>query len=248
MDTKDLMQALVDRGSARKLEPNIWEEPDGAPDIKPAVRKALLQIAMDFWDEIPHGTASLVDVLLIGSCASYWWTPSSDVDLHLVVRYKGPDGEETLSRELHRAKQVIWNERQSPMIGTHEVEVIIQPTDEHHWDPGVYSLKEDRWLLPPVPGEPPPAAPDHVVLRKAEAFMEKVRAAHDAMAREDTGRAHRLARDLKDRIRRMRRAGLERDGAGSAENLAFKALRDVGALDVLDRIYRKSYDLNVVKP
>ena len=248
VDTTDLLSAMKERGAAKSLPPEIWEEPTGAPDIKRPIRKVLLQIAQDFWNDIPHGTATLVDVLLIGSCASYWWTPSSDIDLHLVVRYEGDDGEEVLSRELHRARQTIWNEKQNPMIGTHEVEVIIQPTDEHHWDPGVYSLREDKWLLPAVPGEPPPTAPDRVVLRKAEAVLEKVRAALKAMKDEDPRRAHQMTRELKDRLRRMRRTGLERDGAGSPENLAFKALRDVGALDVLDRIHRRSYDLSVVKP
>ena len=102
--------------------------------------------------------------------------------------------------------------------------------------------------MPPIPGEPPPTAPDRVVLRKAVGFMDQVRSAQDALDREDTAKAYKLARDLKDRIRRMRRTGLESQGAGSPENLAFKALRDVGALDLLDRIYRRSYDLNVVKP
>jgi len=248
VNDKRLLQAIEGRKEKKTLETAIWSESEGAPRIRPDVKKVLLQIALDFWDSVPHGTASLVDVLLIGSCASYWWTPSSDIDLHLVVRYSGDDGEETLSREVHRAKQTLWNDKQSPMVGSHEVEVIIQPTDEHHWDPGVYSLKEERWLLPPVPGEPPPAAPDRVVLRKALGFMEQVQHAQDALDREDVAKAYKLSRDLKDRIRRMRRAGLETGGAGSAENLAFKALRDVGALDVLDRIHRRSYDLNVVKP
>jgi len=246
-DTK-LLQAIEGRKEKRTLETAIWSAPEGAPTIKPDVKKVLLQIALDFWDSVPHGAASLVDVLLIGSCASYWWTASSDIDLHLVVRYSGDDGAESLSRELHRAKQTLWNDKQAPMIGSHEVEVIIQPTDEHHWDPGVYSLKEERWLLPPIPGEPPPTAPDRVVLRKALGFMDQVTAAQTALEREDTAKAYKLSRDLKDRIRRMRRTGLERDGQGSPENLAFKALRDVGALDLLDRIYRRSYDLNIVKP
>ena len=51
-------------------------------------------------------------------------------------------------------------------------------------------------------------------------------------------------RKLKARVRQLRRSGLEREGELSIENLAFKALRKIGALDILHAEMQRAYDIS----
>ena len=54
--------------------------------------------------------------------------------------------------------------------------------------------------------------------------------------------AFEMAERLKEKIKRMRRAGLERSGIYSPENLAFKMLRRSGDIEQLFSIYTQAYD------
>ena len=51
-----------------------------------------------------------------------------------------------------------------------------------------------------------------------------------------------MAQRLKDKIKRMRRGGLERSGIYAPENLAFKMLRRSGDIEQLFSIYTQAYD------
>jgi len=51
-----------------------------------------------------------------------------------------------------------------------------------------------------------------------------------------------MATRLKEKLKRMRRTGLDRSGIYSPENLAFKMLRRSGDIEQLFSIYTQSYD------
>ncbi len=51
-----------------------------------------------------------------------------------------------------------------------------------------------------------------------------------------------MADKLKDKIRRMRSCGLEKRGAYSPENLAFKVMRRNGYLQKLSDVKNRAYD------
>ena len=54
--------------------------------------------------------------------------------------------------------------------------------------------------------------------------------------------AYAMAAQIKEKLKRMRRSGLERSGIYSPENLAFKMLRRSGDIEELFDIYTKAYD------
>ena len=51
-----------------------------------------------------------------------------------------------------------------------------------------------------------------------------------------------LADNLKDKIKKLRSSGLERDGIYSIENLAFKLLRNAEQIDKLHSLRTDAYD------
>ena len=51
-----------------------------------------------------------------------------------------------------------------------------------------------------------------------------------------------MAERLKEKLKKMRRSGLERSGVYSPENIAFKMLRRSGDIEQLFSIYTQAYD------
>jgi hypothetical protein len=52
----------------------------------------------------------------------------------------------------------------------------------------------------------------------------------------------RMVKNLKEKIKKMRQAGLDREGEYSFENIAFKVLRRTTYLDKMWEIESKAYD------
>ena len=72
--------------------------------------------------------------------------------------------------------------------------------------------------------------------KKAEALKKEI---DDAIALEDN--LNHLRR-LKEKIRKMRKCGLQERGEFSPENLAFKILRNTGYLNKLSKAITTEYD------
>jgi len=223
------------------LEPNIWR----GRKLKRAVREALMTIAQDVWDDMEKGRAKLLDVTLTGSCAGYRWSPSSDVDVHLIVQYSDVDEYEELVGSYFKARTALWDKEHDVTLFGHPVEVYVQDVDEVQWFSGVYSLMTDKWIAQPIP---PDALGDDVdyraAERKARVYARDIQRAVAALRAHPGEQEISRVRKLKARVRQLRRSGLEREGELSIENLAFKGLRKIGALDILHAEMQRAYDIS----
>ena len=223
------------------LEPNIWR----GRKLKRDVREALMTIAQDVWDDMEKGRAKLLDVTLTGSCAGYRWSPSSDVDVHLIVQYSDVDEYEELVGSYFKARTALWDKEHDVTLFGHPVEVYVQDVDEVQWFSGVYSLMTDKWIAQPIP---PDALGDDVdyraAERKARVYARDIQRAVAALRAHPGEQEISRVRKLKARVRQLRRSGLEREGELSIENLAFKGLRKIGALDILHAEMQRAYDIS----
>jgi hypothetical protein len=59
---------------------------------------------------------------------------------------------------------------------------------------------------------------------------------------EEYDKTIRMVKNLKEKIKKMRQTGLDREGEYSFENIAFKVLRRTMYLDKLSEIETKAYD------
>jgi hypothetical protein len=59
---------------------------------------------------------------------------------------------------------------------------------------------------------------------------------------EEYDKTIRMIKNLKEKIKKMRQTGLDREGEYSFENIAFKVLRRTMYLDKLSEIENSSYD------
>jgi hypothetical protein len=208
----------------KRLNPVIWA--DG--DLRPEVREKLIKIAAAF-EEFVGVELTVVDITVTGSNANYTWTKYSDLDLHLIV----PGTPSESERELYSAKKSLWAEQHDITIKGLPVECYIQGQDEPHHSTGVYSIAKQRWLV--TPKKVKPDVDDAAVEAKKTALMSAV---ETALLSKDLDKL----RAVKDKITQMRKAGLERAGEWSVENLVFKILRNLGVIDQITEKIRELED------
>ncbi len=203
----------------RQLNPKIWE----GDRLKPEVIAKLKDIARAFEDFVGI-ELDVIDYTVTGSNANYTWTEYSDLDLHLIV--PGTPSEE--QRELFSAKKALWGEQHNITIKGLPVECYVQGEDEPHHSTGVYSILKEQWLVEPKKVKP--EVDDAAVEAKKDSIMRDI---ESAMLSKDLAKL----RVVKEKITKMRKAGLERAGEWSVENLVFKILRNLGLIDqITDKI------------
>lgn len=207
-----------------RLNPKLWER----DQLRPEVKSKLVEIARAFEDFIGVDI-KVIDYTVTGSNANYTWTEYSDLDLHLIV--PGTPSEE--ERELFSAKKSLWAEQRDITIRGLPVECYVQGEDEPHHSTGVYSLSQEKWLV--IPKKVKPQVNDSSVEAKKDAVLAAV---EQALISKDLNKL----RSVKDKITQMRKAGLERAGEWSVENLVFKILRNLGLIDQITNKIRELED------
>jgi len=151
------------------------------------------------------------------------------LDLHLII--PGTPSEE--QRELFSAKKSLWAEQHTITIKGLPVECYVQGENEPHHSTGVYSLIKQQWLVEPKKVKP--KVDDAAVEAKKDSIMRDI---ESAMLSKDLEKL----RVVKDKITKMRKAGLERAGEWSVENLVFKILRNLGLIDQITEKIRELED------
>lgn len=201
-----------------QLNPAFWQD----QKMIPLVRYKLLQIAMDFVKFIGVKKLNLTDIIVTGSNASYNYTKHSDIDLHLVVKMDEND----VMKELFDAKKGLWNEQHDITIRGYDIEVYVQDADEPHISSGMYSVLNDQWIK-----EPKPVRPEIDDMSVEKKYYELHNEINKAVASKNKEKLEKIKKDIK----KMRQSGLDRAGEFSAENLAFKMLRNLGDMEKLMR-------------
>jgi hypothetical protein len=203
----------------RRLNPKLWNN----GELDPAVAQKLKEIA-DAFQEFIGIDLAVVDYTITGSNANYTWTDHSDLDLHIIV--EGLPSDE--ARELFNAKKALWAEQHNITIKGLPVECYVQGQKEEHHSTGVYSIANNQWLVEPKKIKP--EVDDSAVEAKKDSLIHDI---ENALLSKDLNKL----RAVKEKITKMRKAGLERAGEWSVENLVFKILRNLGLIDeIADKI------------
>jgi hypothetical protein len=208
----------------RRLNPKLWNN----GELDPAVAQKLKEIA-DAFQEFVGIDLNVVDYTITGSNANYTWTEHSDLDLHIIV--EGLPSDE--ARELFNAKKALWAEQHNITVKGLPVECYVQGQQEEHHSTGVYSIANNQWLVEPKKIKP--EVDDSAVEAKKDSVIHDI---ENALLSKDLNKL----RAVKEKITKMRKAGLERAGEWSVENLVFKILRNLGLIDEISDKIRELED------
>lgn len=214
------------------LNPEIWATEDA---IKPEVLNKLLTIANTFYKDTDLNVP-LENVYFLGSTAGYNWSPTSDIDLHLLVDFSKIDDNEELVKNYVGGLKSKWNDSHDIRIGNHPVEVYIQDVNEINRSQAVYSLTKNTWVKKPKI--------EDIQIDKAtilKKYKEYVTFINTAVKEQDLDKLKRLIK----RLYEMREAGLSKSGEYSTENLVFKLLRSTGYVNQLKDAINNNTDKNL---
>ena len=226
-----------------ELHPRFW---DGEGNFDQEVRDKLLTIARDVTEKAGVDPELVDDVQLTGSLANYNYTDFSDLDTHILLDFSKINADEDLVKKALDGKRFVWNLRHDIKIGDHDVEVYFQDTQEPHIASGLFSLKEDKWLVRPDFDEP--TVDERDVDNKADRIKGEIDDLENELTQTDGEGLVELAQAadaLRDKVARMRKDSLESSGEFGIGNLAFKELRNSGymerLIDVSNAIYDKQF-------
>lgn len=215
------------------LNPEIWEN----ESLKQDVLEKLLKIGVSFYKDTEL-TAPIEDILFLGSTAGYNWTPTSDIDLHILIDFKKIDENKELVKKLVDAYKNKWNEQHDLHINNHPVEVYIQDVDDVNRSQAVYSILHNDWIKKPSYEEV--EVDKECIKLKFKQYSEEI----DTIIKNgDLDQLKNMVKRLYD----MRESGLISGGEYSTENLVFKLLRSKGYISKLRQNINKMVDKKLNK-
>ena len=231
--SKDVMNSF---NVKPELNPEIWLDEKLFPEIK----QVLIRIAKDFFKKLnlPQ-EMKLKDVLLVGSLANYNWSKFSDIDLHLVTDFSAFEDQEVLKTYFDNAKN-LWNQTHGIDIKGYPVEIYVQDVPEKLHASAIYSIPNEKWIL--KPDKKKITIDKTTIKRKVQMFIDKLRDIKNNYDSKEFQDVVDKSEKLRDNIKKMRSAGLEKGGEYSLENLIFKVLRRTDYIEVLDSYKVKAYD------
>lgn len=228
MNTKEILKSFEPQN---ELNPKIWEKKGKSYVMKPEVRERLLEIANEFIDYLKIEII-ITDVVLTGSLANYNWSKYSDFDIHIIANFNQfPQSHVDLYKEFFMLKKALFNKNHDIKLFGYETELYVESEDEAHFSSGVYSLLYDEWQHEPEKEQV--KIDKNTIERKAKQWMEIIDGVLENIEDESIEDAKELLSKYKEKLKKFRTCGLEKNGEYSSENLVFKILRRNGYLEKL---------------
>ncbi len=206
------------------LSPELWED----DKIKQDIRLALLKNSKMFIEYSNLDDISFDDIILTGSMANYNYSKYSDIDLHILFDFSQISENEEFVHEYLKSKRLLWAKNLPVQIKGHDVELYFQDTKEPHHSTGVFSVFKNEWIKKPV---------KQIIDINRTHIKEKVQqyidAINNVLSISDQEKFLTEYHNLREKLKKYRKSGLEKNGEYSVENLTFKVLRNMGFLDQL---------------
>ena len=130
--------------------------------------------------------------------------------------------------------------KHSITIKGYDAELYLQDTHESHVSSGVYSVMWDGWVVKPERGDK--KIDTKKVSEKVNSIIDAIKHVYVTYNNGEYDKVIRSIKTLKEKLKKMRQSGLDREGEYSFENIAFKVLRRSGYLDKLTTIETRAYD------
>lgn len=236
----NLTKILSSFKNQKTLNPKVWVKEGGEIKMNSEVRKKLLDIANDFIEFLKVDII-VTDIIMTGSLANYNWSEFSDVDLHVVANFEQfPEEQLPLYEELFTLKKTIYNNEHNLKIFGYDVELYVQNETEAHFSSGVYSVLFDEWANKPKKENI--KVDTDLIKSKSKQWMNMIDGVIENAKDESVEDAKKLIKKYKDKLKKYRTCGLQKEGEYSDENLVFKVLRRNGYIAKLHNFETEHID------
>jgi predicted nucleotidyltransferase len=229
MDTSEIIKSFKPK---KELNPKIWIKEGNSYVLNSEVRKKLLETANIFIDFLDVDVI-VTDIIMIGSIVNYNWSKYSDIDLHIVVNYNQfNQNSEDLYVEFFDLKKIVFNQKHNISLYGYDVECFVQDEKAEAFSSGVYSILYDMWVNKPK--ETNLKSIDFELLKeRANQWMRIIDGVVDNIDDENPDEIKNIVKKYKEKLKKFRNCGLEKNGEMSFKNLVFKLLRRSGYIEKL---------------
>lgn len=211
------------------LNPLIWEN----DELRPEVRDKLILIKERFIQGLIENDIPIeeVDTRIVGSNASYNYSNTSDLDLHIIA-----DIPDRMLRIIYNFYKTQFNQKYDIKIKGINTEIYIEDKDSTSISNGIYSLDEGRWIKFPSKIIDP-----QVDITEASKYM--IDKYEDILALNNKDEASKFL----DTLYANRQRSLSLEGEFGIDNLIFKDFRNKGYIQKLKDIIRdgESYEMSL---
>ena len=217
-----------------QLNPIIWNEDS---TIKSEVLSKLREIANEFILNLKEAEieADINDIILIGSNANYNYTKDSDLDIHIILNNKNLDPK--IAESLYGAYRSIFNKNYDISIYGIPAEIYVELPGASRISNGVYSIKNEKWLVEPVMTEIPDIDTEKFDIQFKvweDKYFDLLADYKDGLLEDEQDII-----DYVNDVYSLRKKGLAKEGEYGIPNLIFKELRNKGYLDKLKELKNK---------
>lgn len=206
------------------LNPKLWSKDKLIPEVKDKI----IEIINEFLSTIELDL-KILDARIVGSQASFNYTDSSDLDVHLVTNFETMDASEEILTVLYNALKTKFNKDYEISIKGIDVELYIEDMNSSAVSNGIYSIYKDEWIKYP---EKLDNIPDIDTSKEYNQWKDKI----DKIIQ--FGNSESIEKAIDD-LYIIRKDSLATEGEYGKGNQLFKDLRNNGLLDDLKIAYKK---------
>lgn len=207
----------------KTLNKKLW---DINSELLPEVRKKLLEI-VNFFEDYSDFSIPILDAYIVGSNASFNYTSTSDIDLHIITNYELVEAPEEVLSTLYSFQKSMFNNEYDISIHGLQVELYVEDVNNTSAvSNGIYSVFKNQWIKFPKKIIAQSYNFDKVLpkWRRTIAHICQHGTLQDAMI-------------TLNRIYLMRKTSILKDGEYGKGNQLFKDLREEGLIQELkDRV------------
>lgn len=214
-----------------ELNPKLWKN----GRLKPIVREKLLKIVDKYVSQSDVLTSDdVIDAELLGSNASFNYTESSDLDLHLVVNMEDMSCDPEIFQLACNAERSSFNRNYDITIKDIDVEMYVEDVKASTASNGIYSLYKDEWIKFPQPITVPNYEDDGEYIKLLDTWKSR---AQQLLGSENEAKT---IQEYINNLYNLRRTSIMKDGEFGRGNLVFKEIRNEG---LLDKLKEKQYEI-----
>ena len=200
-----------------ELNPKLWND----FKLKEDVENKLLDIVKEFLNYVSV-PINVVDVQIVGSNASFNYTDSSDLDVHIIANLEFERCDSSILMTLYNEEKAKFNDKYDIKIHGIEVELYVEDVRSGAVSNGIYSLLRKEWIKIPQQIEH-----DEVdVSKEVSIWSDKINKAIGDNNIKDV-------KKLLNTIYLVRKNSIAVDGEYGKGNLIFKGVRSLGLVDRL---------------